>query len=69
MKSNSFANIKAPESIEGRDWIVADENSKDANKYPANFDPTQDKQKYIAEVLHIIRPICHCNYILITFDN
>lgn len=24
-----------------------------------DFDPTKDKMRYIAEILHIIRPICH----------
>ena len=25
-----------------------------------DLDPTQDRQRYIAEVLHILRPLCHC---------
>ena len=42
---------------------MADENSRDnSSKSQANFDPTQNKLKYLAEVLHIVRPICHCNF-------
>ena len=25
-----------------------------------DLDPTQEYQRYIAEILHIIRPVCHC---------
>ena len=25
-----------------------------------HLDPTQDKQRFIAEIIYIMRPICHC---------
>ena len=59
----------APANIEDRDWIVpSDEptskyilnNDQSNDKTEEHYDPTQDRQQYIAEVLHIIRPLCHC---------
>jgi len=58
----------SPANIEDRDWIVpSDEptgkyipnNGQSNDKIEEHYDPTQDRQQYIAEVLHIIRPLCH----------
>lgn len=56
--------MKAPANIDSRDWTLplpkANKASSDENESIADLDPTKDCQRYIAEVFHIIRPICHC---------
>jgi hypothetical protein len=36
-----------------------DDSSGSNERHEVHFDPTQDRQRYIAEILHIIRPLCH----------
>lgn len=59
----------APANLESRDWIIPtkNENTNELTNDPTedtgtepHFDATQDRQRYLAEVLHIIRPLCHC---------
>lgn len=59
----------APSNIDSRDWTVPVEDSnktdsnnnyiEEKNDSEEHFDLTQDKQRYLSEVLHIVRPLCH----------
>lgn len=70
----------APRNLETRDWIIpSDENKKDSNNNyidddrngseEHHFDPTLDRQRYIAEVLHIVRPMCHLSSLALFKSN
>lgn len=50
--------------LETRDWLVPNNDAMESTqqnqeKKEEHFDATQDKQRYLAEVLHIMRPISH----------
>jgi hypothetical protein len=68
---------KAPTNPEFRDWslpgttneinnnqVVGETNSNvnNAENDDVDLDPTEDKQRFIAEVLYIMRPLCHCKF-------
>lgn len=66
----------APSNLDSRDWIVpgndvqkidSNNNYIEENDSEENFDLTQDKQRYLSEVLYIMRPICHLSALAI-FD-
>lgn len=68
----------SPVNVEDRDWIVPTQ-SQISEKYSisdsdqadleVHFDVTQDKQRYISEVLHIMRPLCHLSSMLVFGSN
>ncbi len=33
---------------------------RQADNDDVDLDPTEDKQRFIAEVMYIMRPLCHC---------
>lgn len=71
----------APRNLETRDWIIPGDNNKtdSNNNYiedtasrgleEHHIDPTLDRQRYIAEVLHIVRPMCHLSSLAIFKSN
>jgi peroxin-16 len=66
----------APTNVEDRDWIVPDDTNSNKSSevttsreentqdnHDVDFDPTRDKMRYMAEIFHIIRPMCHLSCI------
>lgn len=52
----------SPVNLDSRDWSLPLPNKPNQDE-PTNtnddLDPTKESQRYIAEILHIIRPVCH----------
>lgn len=66
----------SPTNPEFRDWSLPTPNSIDKNQNPIDtdsdknnqdidVDPTQDKQRFMAEILYIMRPLCHLGAVFI----
>lgn len=73
-KTNGFYRLKnsrrlirtiqnSPANIDSRDWMLPSPQTANPKQTVDNndvdLDPTRDYQRYIAEILHIIRPVCH----------
>lgn len=53
----------SPTNVDSRDWTLpslkaGQKQTHDETK-DVDLDPTRDYQRYLAEILHIIRPVCH----------
>lgn len=53
--------------LENRDWSVPVNETKidksKENNEDAHFDVRENKMRFLAEILFIMRPICHCSLI------
>jgi len=64
----------SPVNLETRDWVVPNNDVDGSTRQriensEEHFDATQDKQRYLAEVLHIMRPICHLSAMIVFKSN
>lgn len=64
----------SPASLETRDWIVPNDEIKtdsnnnyidEKNNVGEHLDPTRNKQVFLAEIMHVLRPICHLSSLAI----
>lgn len=69
----------SPANLETRDWVIPSKVeyvidpldtsvTNETATTESHFDATQDKQRYISEVLHIVRPLSHLTSLII-FDS